>query len=208
MVDTESDRYGLRLFPISNAYIREVQTVSNSYAPEFGNTVGDIYNVITNSGTNTVHGMANFTFRPSATTARPILLNPSKPKPDLTQQDYNGNLGGPLKKNKLFLFGSYEHLRRGQPTPNTVDATAIAALNIPPAMTRTLPGVEHATFVDLRADYEINSNNQLMVRYNYFRNEYPFNTGAGGTNLADSSTDFHDRAHIGGIQLVSAFGPT
>ena len=40
MVDTESDRYGLRLFPISDIYVREVQTVSNSFAPEFGNTAG------------------------------------------------------------------------------------------------------------------------------------------------------------------------
>ena len=52
MVDTETDRYGLRLFPISDIYVREVQTVSNSFAPEFGNTAGNIFNVITNSGTN------------------------------------------------------------------------------------------------------------------------------------------------------------
>jgi hypothetical protein len=42
MVDTESDRYGLRLLPISDIYVREVQTVSNSYAPEFGGTAGNI----------------------------------------------------------------------------------------------------------------------------------------------------------------------
>jgi len=56
MVDTETDRYGLRLFPISDIYVREVQTVSNSFAPEFGNTAGNIFNVITNSGTNVPHG--------------------------------------------------------------------------------------------------------------------------------------------------------
>lgn len=38
MVDTESDQYGLRLFAISDSYVREVQTVSNSFAPEFGRT--------------------------------------------------------------------------------------------------------------------------------------------------------------------------
>src|SRR5690348_16984548 len=52
MVDTESDRYGLRLFPISDIYVREIQTVSNSYAPDFGSTPGDIFDVITNSGAN------------------------------------------------------------------------------------------------------------------------------------------------------------
>src|SRR5438477_4068776 len=36
MVDTETDRYGLRLFPIADIYVQEVQTVSNSFAPEFG----------------------------------------------------------------------------------------------------------------------------------------------------------------------------
>src|SRR5436309_1982056 len=56
MVDTETDRYGVRLFPISDIYVREIQTVSNSYAPEFGSTAGDIFNVITNSGANKPHG--------------------------------------------------------------------------------------------------------------------------------------------------------
>ena len=40
MPDTESDQYGLRLFAISDSYVREIQTVSNSFAPEFGRTTG------------------------------------------------------------------------------------------------------------------------------------------------------------------------
>ena len=55
-VDTESDRYGLRLFAISDSYVREVQAVSSSAAPEFGKTAGDVYNVITDSGSNQFHG--------------------------------------------------------------------------------------------------------------------------------------------------------
>ena len=38
MVDTETDRYGLRLFAISDSYVKEINTMSNSYSPEFGNT--------------------------------------------------------------------------------------------------------------------------------------------------------------------------
>src|SRR6185437_13284480 len=56
MVNTQSDRIGLRLFPIGNIFIKEVQTVSNSFAPEYGETSGNVYNVISNSGTNTYHG--------------------------------------------------------------------------------------------------------------------------------------------------------
>jgi len=42
MVDTESDRYGLRLFAISDSYVKEIDTMSNSFSPEFGNTAGVI----------------------------------------------------------------------------------------------------------------------------------------------------------------------
>ncbi len=46
------------------------------------------------------------------------------------------------------------------------------------------------------------------LRYNYFRNEYPFNTNNGGLNALDAASDFHDRAHIGGFQLLTTFSPT
>src|SRR6185312_12967621 len=110
MVDTETDRYGLRLFPISNVYIREVQTVSNSFAPEFGNTAGNIFNVITNSGTNALHGEFYYIGRPTDLAARPMLLSSTAAKPNLTLNDVAVNSGWPLIKDKLFIFGGYEHL--------------------------------------------------------------------------------------------------
>ena len=57
MPDTESDQYGLRLFAISDSYVREVQAVSNSFSPEFGRTTGDIYQCHHEvHGTNAFHG--------------------------------------------------------------------------------------------------------------------------------------------------------
>ena len=63
-------------------------------------------------------------------------------------------------------------------------------------------------FLDLRVDWNINSKNQFFARYNYFRNEYPFNTNDGGLNALDAASDFHDRAHIGGFQLLTTFSAT
>src|SRR4051812_7152585 len=100
MVDTESDRYGLRLFPISDIYVREVQTVSNSFAPEFGNTAGNIFNVITNSGSNTFHGEFYYIGRPTDLAARPMLLNFAQAKPNLTLNDVAANSGGAIIKDK------------------------------------------------------------------------------------------------------------
>jgi hypothetical protein len=205
MVDTESDRYGLRLFPISDVYVREVQTVSNSYAPEFGGTAGDIYNVISNSGTNTPHGEFYYLGRPTDLAQRPMLLALSSPKPNLTLQDFAANAGGPVIKDKLFLFGGYEHLKRGLPSPNTIDPNQAAQIGLSSDLLATAPSVQHAQFFNVRADWSVNNKNQVFVRYNYFRNEYPFNTAVGGKNALDAAADFRDRAHNIGAQVLTTF---
>ncbi len=208
MVGTQSDRYGIRLFPISDIYVREVQTVSNSFAPEFGNTAGIIYNVITGSGSNTPHGEFSFIGRPTNAFARPILLGSNKPAPIIDEHDYAFNLGGPVKKDKLFLFGGYEHLLRGLPSANTIDPTLAAQIGISPSLLETAPSVQKVQFLNLRADWVINDKHQLFARYNYFRNEYPFNTAVGGLNALDVAADFKDRAHIVGLQFLSTFSST
>jgi hypothetical protein len=207
MVDTEADRYGLRLFPISSVYVSEIQTVSNSFAPEFGGTTGNIFNVITGSGTNNLHGMFQWIRGPVDTTARPILLPASQPKPNLLMNSYGMNAGGPLKKDKLFIFGAYEHLYRALPVPITANQAALQAIGIPASQFGTAPSVQHAQFLDVRGDWNINEKNRVFARVNYFRNEYPFNTAVGGLNLIAAEADFRDRAHVGGLQWVSTISP-
>jgi len=210
MADTESDRYGLRLFPISSVYVSEVQTVSSSFAPEFGGTTGNIYNVITGSGTNDLHGMFQWIRGPVDTTARPILLPASQPKPNLLLNSFGMNAGGPIKKDKLFFYGAYEHLYRALPVPITVDSTTQAQLEsvgVPASQFGTAPSVQHAQFLDARGDWDIDPKNRLFVRVNYFRNEYPFNTAVGGLNLIGAESDFRDRAHVGGLQWVDTISP-
>ena len=208
MPDTESDQYGLRLFAISDSYVREVQAVSNSFAPEFGRTTGDIYNAITNSGSNDFHGEFYFIGRPPGWSARPILLASNQVNPGIDLHDYSSNAGGPIKKNKVFIFGAYEHLLRGTPAPITITPGNAALIGIPSSQLVTPSSTEHVQFLDIRVDWNINSKNQFFARYNYFRNEYPFNTNAGGINAQDASSDFHDRAHVGGFQLLTTFSPT
>ena len=169
MVNTESDRYGLRLFPISDIYVREVQTVSNSFAPEFGGTSGNIFNVITNSGSNQPHGEFYFIGRPTDASARTILLASNKPAPVIDLHDYAVNASGAIVKDKLFIFGGYEHLLRGLPSPNTINPTSAAQLGLDPSLLNTAPSVQHAQFLNLRADWIINSKHQVYVRYNYYR---------------------------------------
>ena len=216
MVDTETDRYGLRLFAISDSYTDTVQTISNGFSPEFGNTAGIIYNVITPAGTNHLHGDAQYIWRPKAASSCPILQNCTpgtvgyRPKPDLHVDDVLGRVGGPVVHDRFFLFGAYEHLKRGNPQANTVNAAtvnALGALGEPASDFATAPQVQRTQWVDVRGDFILNSKNNGFIRYNYFRNNYPFNTDVGGLYALSAEADFQDRAHIIGAQLVSTLTP-
>lgn len=203
MINTEADRIGLRLFPIGNVFVKEVQTVSNSFAPEYGWTTGDVYNVISNSGTNQYHGSFQYIRRWVDATAYPLLSAPGSVKPNLQLNDYAANFGAPAIKDKLFYFGSYEHVVRGTPAPVTITPANIAALGLAPDQVVPAPGLLHGTFVDVRTDYNINKKNSVFARYNYFQNKFPFNTQVGGLNATSTNADFVDRAHVFGIQLVT-----
>src|ERR1043166_9285720 len=84
--NTESDRAGIRLIPISDLYVGEVQQVSNGFAPEFGNTVGTVFNTITKSGTNEMHGDASYLFRRTDMNARPKLLSATGLGPEVDRK--------------------------------------------------------------------------------------------------------------------------
>lgn len=204
-VDTESDRYGLRLFAIADSYVREVQAVSSSSAPEFGKTAGDVYNVISGSGSNQFHGEVQFIGRPLDLVARPILATATTPVP--AANNFAANAGGRLIKDKLFFFASYEHIKRATPTPITITQANAAAIGIPGNLLTTAQTVQHAQWVDFRLDWAITQKHQFFVRYNYFRNRYPFNTNNGGLYALDAASDFRDRAHVLGAQLLSTFSP-
>jgi hypothetical protein len=205
-VDTETDRYGLRLFAIANSYVSEVQVVSNSFSPEFGRIGGNIFNVITGSGNNQFHGNVTFIGRPLDLVARPILATPTTLLP--VANDFAANAGTPIIKNKLFFFGSYEHVKRSVPAPITITPTNAAAIGLPASQLLNPAAVEHAQWVDTRLDWIVNSKNQFFVRYNYFRNQYPFNSAVGGLNAISASADFRDRAHVLGAQLLTTISPT
>ncbi len=203
MVNTQSDRIGLRLFPIGTIFVKEVQTVSNSFAPEFGWTSGDVYNVISNNGTNSYHGLFQYIQRWQDATAYPFFANKAVAKTNLELEDYSANLGGRIIKDKLFFFGSYEKVNRGSPAPVTITAANIARLGLTANDVAAAPGLLHGTFTLGRVDWTINKKNAMFVRYNYFKNDFPYNTQVGTLNVRSTGVDFLDRAHVIGAQLVT-----
>ena len=70
--NTQKDRAGLRQMPMSEVMIREVKVVTTGYAPEFGQTMGLVYNAITPSGTNRFKGQGSYRMQRQSMVALPF----------------------------------------------------------------------------------------------------------------------------------------
>ena len=204
--NTESDRAGIRLLPISDEWIEEIQTVSNGFAPEFGNTVGTVFNTITKSGSNEFHGQGGYIFRRTPFSARPALLAYNRPTPDVNVDAYNASVGGRIIPDKLFFFGSYEHVTRDLPTVVTTTPDQISQLGLPATYANAIPFKQKVTFFLAKGDWQINASNRLSMRYSGHQNDSPFNNG-GGLTLISQTYNFVDRSHAGSLQLISTVSP-
>lgn len=89
--------------------VQEFRVESNSYSAEFGRNAGGQVNVVTKSGTNDIHGTLYEFHRNDALDSRNYFDGPDKP--DFERNQYGVTLGGPLKRDKTFLFIGYEGLR-------------------------------------------------------------------------------------------------
>ncbi|HKV61849.1 MAG TPA: carboxypeptidase regulatory-like domain-containing protein [Candidatus Acidoferrum sp.] len=90
--------------------IEEFRVISNSFDAEYGRNSGAVVNVVTKSGTNSIHGSFYEFFRNDVLNAHPFTFFQA-PKPEFRQNQFGGTIGGPIKKDKTFFFGSYEGRR-------------------------------------------------------------------------------------------------
>jgi hypothetical protein len=96
--------------------IQEFRIITNPYSAEFGRAPGAAVSVTTKGGTNELHGLAFEYLRNRDLDANDFFSNQSGlAKPENIQNQFGGNLGGPIVKNKLFGFFDYEgtRIRRG-----------------------------------------------------------------------------------------------
>lgn len=107
--------------------IQEFKILRNSYGPEYGGASGAVVNLVTRGGTNDWHGGAFYFGRNDVLNATNYFnsLN-GLPKDKLRRNDFGYNIGGPLKKDKLFIFWSQEWNRelRGLARSATVPTAA------------------------------------------------------------------------------------
>jgi hypothetical protein len=90
--------------------VREFAVVKDTYGAEYGKRPGAQVNIVTASGTNALHGNVYEFVRNSALDARNFFDHGNIP--DFQRNVFGGALGGPLRKDKTFLFGNYEGFRQ------------------------------------------------------------------------------------------------
>jgi carboxypeptidase family protein len=169
--------------------VQEFRVINTDYSTEFGRAVGGIVNIITRSGTNDWHGTLYEYFRNDKMDA--INLLQATGAHTLRQNQFGGAIGGPIQKDKTFLYTNYELQRRGEsPFYNSAVLANIKFINELKTNVYGLPaepslgGVLRTNDTDngfVRIDHSFNPNEQLFVRYfvndGRLLNQSPLNDG-------------------------------
>ena len=105
--------------------IQEFSVLTSNYSAEYGKTSGGVVNAITKSGTNQFHGSAYEFLRNSSLDARNFFDQGGVPQ--FRRNQFGASAGGPIQKDRTFIFGDYEGVRQSQGVSNLVDVPSVAA---------------------------------------------------------------------------------
>jgi hypothetical protein len=178
--------------------IKEVQVLVNGFKAEYGQASGGVINVITRSGTNQMSGSGFFLFRNQDLMSSSPYADRSLPKDPFRRIHYGGTLGGPIKRDRLHYFVTYEREDR--------DTFSTSTRTLPPSTANFAPStlkfladngipvsifgdggrVRHVRpeYIDVhkataRLDAQLSADQFLTVRYTMDHDREP--SGASGT---------------------------
>ncbi len=227
-------------YQFSQDAVQEFQVNTNSFSAEFGRAAGGAINVVTKSGTNHFHGTAFEFFRDrilnanslrrdgnlEAAAQAPALIPAgfrydtvsktivgSADKPAYHFNQFGGNIGGPVKKDRLFFFFNYDGQRNTRPIIASLGAQAPADAASQAGLQRILPLVKNYKLgfnqdVYLaKADWQLDAANRLNFRYNHqgFKGTNLENSGA--TSAEEHSGNSNVTTNTYTVTLNTAFTP-
>jgi hypothetical protein len=228
-------------FSVSQGAVREFQVNTSNYSAEYGRAAGAVVNTITKSGTNAFHGEGFEYYRNNRFGARnpratQTIFTPGQPlqvvgiKPKDIRNQFGGNIGGPIVKDKAFFFFNYDGQRRDFPglgvfsSSNyltTVNRTSLLAKGLTNtqidstlSFLNSLTGVvprrgDQNTFLP-KFDWNINSSNVFSATYNRLRWNSPAGIQTQATNTLGRASFGNDFVNIDSLnlRLISTISPT
>ena len=228
-------------YVISQASIREFQVNTSSYSAEYGRAAGGVVNAVTKSGTNDFHGTVFFYDRDNKWGARNAFSFQTVGTPPNTQvvglkpQDrrlqYGGAVGGPIVKEKLFFFFTFDQQKQTFPavaaeilgsfnlTPQNIttlnsrgvtEAQRNAALAFLQGLTGEVPRRRDQYIIRPKRDWQINEKHLFTVTYNRLRAESPAGVQSQAVvnrGIASFGDDFVNVDSLN-LRLSSTLSPT
>ncbi|HRH40982.1 MAG TPA: TonB-dependent receptor [Pyrinomonadaceae bacterium] len=197
-------------FSIPQESIREFQVITAGYSAEFGRSSGGIINAVTKSGTNNINGSAFYLLRPSklargndfSNALADQRLNALGINATLapTQHQWGGSIGGPISKDKLFYFGSYEQQRFRAPrqvlygnltsvATGTLNAGQLASYNFYRGLEVPYTQTNDAIAALGKIDWNVNNANRFNIRYSFSDNNALNAVSTGETSLDPTTTN-------------------
>jgi hypothetical protein len=197
----------------SQEVIREFQVVTSGGIAEFGRASSGVVNIITQSGTNNWRGRLYGFLRNQRFDAR----NPLAPREDLlTQAQYGASLGGPVKRDRTFLFANFEQTRRNDSNVITITPASVAVINNrlnqinfsgPRIETGVVPGGYDVTNFFARVDHKLNNRNLLALRYSLYDLSAVNSRNVGGLNAVSRGSSLSDRDQTFSASNITTLSP-
>ena len=138
--------------------VQEFQVLTNQYDAEFGRTAGAVINAVTKQGTNAFRGSVFGSYTNAKVTARDFFVAQNNlQKPDTSQSDWGGTLGGPILKDRAHFFYSLDRLIYAEGRSNTFAARP----ELDYSNTQRMKLWNHM----IRFDQQISGTNSVSARY-------------------------------------------
>jgi hypothetical protein len=179
--------------------VEQFQVVTSGGQAELGRALGGYINVVTRSGTNTARGDLYGYFRDDRFNAKNALSGAKLP---MTQQQYGGSVGGPLRRNRTFYFANVEHRLLDQTglvtilqsNVDTINAR-LSAVGYPGARITTgvYPNPAHTVHALGKVDHQLNGSDQLSVRFSLYNVTSEHSRGAGALSAPSASSGLDNR---------------
>jgi hypothetical protein len=189
-------------FTVSLDAVKEFQVVADSAPAEFGRSSGGFVNVVTKSGTNTLHGTLHEYQKWTGLTSH---LSDGTRLSGFSQEQFGGTLGGAIKKDKVFYFAAFDQqffTQTKQNNPNRIDPTLVAFFASKfkdPNENGPITRENKATAALGKIDWYANPKNLFTARYNFAHARQPngtFDVEQWGTSANAIETDFSNTVSL------------
>ena len=144
--------------------VQEFQIATARFTAEVGRSGNSIINIVTKSGTNAFHGSLFMFERNRNLQALPATFDRSLPTPPFDREQYGASFGGPLRRDKAWLFSSFEY--RDQNAALQTGARDFASSQI---QHTSAPAPLRDALWSTRYDQKLGAGNSLMMRYSFNR---------------------------------------